>query len=563
MPPMPLPKWCREGRPAAVLTRTEAELAGLSRPSHTRYAEWQNKFKATSTNDDGISSSAASAAEPHRHRTTATVASADEDLGTIADAGAPAEKLPHGTTSPDGGAASGAWWEVRYNSGCRCRFAHADLFCEAIERKPAREPAEPEEWLRFHGHDPGDPCALVLEKLDDDSAGGSLFSQASRVGMERRGLHSTAMLKACRAGRLDIAQWLYGRGAAETVRTPSENEGGVPVGYGAIMCGSTPMFEACAGGWLELAKWLHAHGAAADVRTTLPYNGRTVLHGACHSGHLAVASWLCASTAAAADLTTATRPGITPLGAASCRKQGHIVGWLVMAGGADYEGDQNGGGGGGGGGSGGSEGGTFVVCKRSLARHVRDSDGLRGPLRLSLRRQVQLQQSFASTFLSPVCCRRPRPATSTASATTTAKKPCLLWMLGRVGDEAQAALLAAVMDFAGIAWGRRLRRAKEALALLEEIQSEEDAEYAQKEARQWSRHLRRCSRACHDDCDIWWSDDSNSEDDEEDDEGEDDEGNDDYDDDGGAEIDRLRLDEDRQRFHRLNIRRRTYRLPRS
>ena len=62
------------------------------------------------------------------------------------------------------------------------------------------------------------------------------------------------MLIACQNGHLEVAQWLFGAGAAEDVRTASTN-------------GTTPMFIACENGYLKVAQWLICNGAANNTST--------------------------------------------------------------------------------------------------------------------------------------------------------------------------------------------------------------------------------------------------------------------------------------------------------
>ena len=62
------------------------------------------------------------------------------------------------------------------------------------------------------------------------------------------------MLWACDNGHLEVAQWLYGAGSAEDVRTANE-------------LSWTPMHFACENGLLVVAQWLFGAGAAEDVRT--------------------------------------------------------------------------------------------------------------------------------------------------------------------------------------------------------------------------------------------------------------------------------------------------------
>ena len=56
----------------------------------------------------------------------------------------------------------------------------------------------------------------------------------------------------CQKGNLEVAQWLFGAGAAEDVRTPDNG-------------GFTPMFWACDKGHLEVALWLIHSGAATNT----------------------------------------------------------------------------------------------------------------------------------------------------------------------------------------------------------------------------------------------------------------------------------------------------------
>jgi ankyrin repeat protein len=62
----------------------------------------------------------------------------------------------------------------------------------------------------------------------------------------------TPMYAACHEGHLEVAQWLFGAGAAEDVRTPDNG-------------GFTPIFFACSNGHLEVALWLIHSGAATNT----------------------------------------------------------------------------------------------------------------------------------------------------------------------------------------------------------------------------------------------------------------------------------------------------------
>ena len=69
------------------------------------------------------------------------------------------------------------------------------------------------------------------------------------------------MSLACRNGRLEVAKWLYGAGAAGDVRRAG---GGGYTHY-------TPMLWACQYGHLEVTQWLYVVGAArSHVLKVLP-----------------------------------------------------------------------------------------------------------------------------------------------------------------------------------------------------------------------------------------------------------------------------------------------------
>ena len=68
----------------------------------------------------------------------------------------------------------------------------------------------------------------------------------------------------------------------------------------------TPLHCACYNGRLDIAQWLHGAGAAINATDI---NGATPLHLACFKGHLEIAQWLCS---AGADVTLKDNAGSPP-----------------------------------------------------------------------------------------------------------------------------------------------------------------------------------------------------------------------------------------------------------
>ena len=59
--------------------------------------------------------------------------------------------------------------------------------------------------------------------------------------------------EACWTGELHVCKWLFGHGAATTIRTKD-------------CYNQTPMYAACFNNHLKVAQWLYAKGAMEDTR---------------------------------------------------------------------------------------------------------------------------------------------------------------------------------------------------------------------------------------------------------------------------------------------------------
>ena len=107
----------------------------------------------------------------------------------------------------------------------------------------------------------------------------------------------TAMCHACGTGELGVARWLFAHGAAEQLRTPDSK-------------GWTPMMWACFEGFLNISTWLFQMGAAEDIRTTDEAQ-QTPLYWASSRGHVEVVRWLC-EVGNADDTKISNNLGVSP-----------------------------------------------------------------------------------------------------------------------------------------------------------------------------------------------------------------------------------------------------------
>ena len=109
----------------------------------------------------------------------------------------------------------------------------------------------------------------------------------------------TPLLIACKFGRFDVAQWLFGHGSAEEVQTADE-------------FGVTPIHAACENGFIEIAQWLLSEGASVRGADS---KGATPMFSACMQDHINVVRWLF-EVGAAEDVRKVNTDGRTPMFAA-------------------------------------------------------------------------------------------------------------------------------------------------------------------------------------------------------------------------------------------------------
>ena len=286
----------------------------------------------------------------------------------------------------------------------------------------------------------------------------------------------TPMIKACENGHLEVAQWLFGSGAAEDVRTTHFD-------------GSTPIILACSNGHLEVAKWLFDAGAAEDVRTAYR-DGQTPMHWACTNGHLEVAKWL-TGAGAAEDVRTADRDGNTPMLRACENGHLEVAQWLFSAGAAEdvrtadeygdtpmYVACQNGH----------LEVAQWLTCNGAFnstaTGHIDASvmDNLSSKsviimdqlseLQSAINAHIENHSNFTTLILPAVCAPVRGPPTSlerTAPHTCSQKRPmrtspstCHLPKICGLEDS----VVALIADFAGVVRGRQLQNLREAYECL-------------------------------------------------------------------------------------------------
>lgn len=267
-------------------------------------------------------------------------------------------------------------------------------------------------------------------------------------------LGSTPLAAACEHGHLHIAVWLL-----KHIRS---QRGGLALdARAARLDGSTPMMLACRNGHLHVAQWLFGPegGAAGDVRTSSS-NGHTPMLAVCLQGHADVAKWL-VMVGAADDVRRRNASGWSPMRAAASLSNLDMTLWLLLQGAAD--------------------GPDGHVDAALLLRDVGPWD--RRELRASLAAASDSHEAFARLVLGAVSAPRSRTVRSVpeqepgthpeppleASATVKAPGGCVLPALCGL----EVAVLAQVAQYAGIITGRKLRTAREAIAMLGEAEDKE------------------------------------------------------------------------------------------
>jgi len=216
------------------------------------------------------------------------------------------------------------------------------------------------------------------------------------------------------------------------------------------------MNEACSNGHLLVAKWLFKVGAAEDIRTK-SNNGSTPMFIACSMGRLLVAKWLF-EVGAAEDIRTKINNGCTPLSRASSNTQDSTVLWLVLQGAANDETSSH-------------VDSTILVSDFEYSEDWSKNGSQNDPdSRHAFRRNViaVLDQQFLFARLVLPATRTAQAASAEAVPSARhallSKKPRARQGLSPLallcGHE--DTLLALIADFVGVVRGRQLRNAREA-----------------------------------------------------------------------------------------------------
>jgi hypothetical protein len=266
------------------------------------------------------------------------------------------------------------------------------------------------------------------------------------------------MEAACSLQDIRIADWLFAKGASEDIHLKDK-------------AGRSLLRKACEkDSFLKVAKWLFEKGAGEEIHEKDVINGNTLLHHACARGQLEMAKWL---VSVGADFRAKNFDEETPVFVAVMRRNFRVAAWLFEIGAhadirtSDIDGDTllslscaieffdvvewlilNG--------VAYDETGTFD-CSNFLSdtNEVDNYCSLIDPLKKRL--------NSHSAFMHVLCC------VSTSKQVNCVKKPrdsvaCRLPMLGGHEDT----VLKIIAMYADIPFGNSLRYVRDALVVLEE-----------------------------------------------------------------------------------------------